>query len=206
MRTAEASAAASPERAEPTDSVGVRALKSKPDPASAKRRMQSESTQTRRTAALVLEVLGGVRTPTEAAEALGVSVPRFYAIEARALEGLVGACRRRPRGPQPSAAREVKRLEVEVTRLKEECARTQALLRVAQRAIGLKAPRALKKPTAPAAEESTSGGKKKRRKRRATARALRAVRILEEGSASESSELRKSRSSSPSQSPPVDSR
>ncbi len=111
----------------------------KPDPASVKRRIAQESVETRRRAALILEVLGGVRTPTEAAEALGVSVPRYYALEARALEGLVHSCRPRPRGRQQTPEREVKRLRAEVERLRRESQRTQALLRAQQRAVGLKA-------------------------------------------------------------------
>ena len=40
----------------------------------------------------ILEVLAGVRTPTDAAAAMGISVPRYYLWEQRALEGLVAAC------------------------------------------------------------------------------------------------------------------
>ncbi len=43
----------------------------------------------KRSAALVLEVLAGVRTPSEASTALGVSTMRYYVLERRALEGMV---------------------------------------------------------------------------------------------------------------------
>ena len=55
----------------------------------------------RRLAAVILDVLAGSRTPPQAAEALGVSLPRYYQLEARALGGLVAACESRPRGRQP---------------------------------------------------------------------------------------------------------
>src|SRR4030095_4001157 len=49
---------------------------------------------------VILEVLAGVRTPTDAAGTLGVSPPRYYALESRALGGLLEACPRRPQGPR----------------------------------------------------------------------------------------------------------
>ena len=45
-----------------------------------------------RLAACVLEVLAGLRGPTEAAGALGVSLARYYQLEQRALAGLVRGC------------------------------------------------------------------------------------------------------------------
>jgi hypothetical protein len=47
---------------------------------------------------VILEVLAGMRTPTEAATVVGLSVPRYYLWEQRALEGLVRACEPRPKG------------------------------------------------------------------------------------------------------------
>jgi len=38
------------------------------------------SSDARRTAAAILDVLGGVRTPSDAAVAVGVSLPRYYAL------------------------------------------------------------------------------------------------------------------------------
>jgi len=153
--------------------VKNRAKTSNRDPSSLKRQIRKEEEETRRTAAVILEVLAGLRTTAEASEALGVSVPRYYALEARAVEGLVAACRRRAKDPSRSAERRVKKLEVEIARLRSENARSQALLRVAQRAVGVKAP-------PPGGESKTSTGRKKRRKRKPTARALRAARVLRE--------------------------
>jgi len=50
------------------------------------------SQEARRTAAAILEVLAGMRTPSEAAQALSVSVPRYYALEQRAVASLVLWC------------------------------------------------------------------------------------------------------------------
>jgi hypothetical protein len=140
-------------------------------------RLQRESVETRRIAALVLEVLAGVRTPSEAAEVLGISPPRYYMLEARALKGLVVACRRRPRGPTRSPEREIARLQRELKRLERECDRYQALLRLAERTIGVPA-RTASPSKSPKSAEKTSSTKAKR-KRRPVARALRAARALE---------------------------
>src|SRR5207237_1267514 len=56
------------------------------------------SRQARRLAAMVLEVLAGARTPTEAAQALELCVPRYYQLESRALRGLLAACEPAPPG------------------------------------------------------------------------------------------------------------
>jgi hypothetical protein len=131
-------------------------------------REEGASREARQLAAVILEVLGGVRTPTDAAAAVGVSPPRYYALEMRAIEGLLLACERRPRGPRRSAERECVRLRRELERTSRECARTQALLRAQERVVGLV-------PRAPPKEEKGVG---KRRKRRAVARALRAAAAL----------------------------
>jgi hypothetical protein len=94
----------------------------------------------RRQAAAILEVLAGVRTPTEAAEALGMSLPRYYQVEVRALRGLVGACEARPKGRQPDGENAVAALKRELERWRREAARQQALARAAQRAVGLSPP------------------------------------------------------------------
>ena len=88
-------------------------------------------------AAVILEVLAGVRTPTEAAAAVGLSVPRYYLWEQRALEGLVRACEPRPKGLVVSQRHQIAVLEKEVGRLRLDCARQQALVRASQRTIGL---------------------------------------------------------------------
>jgi len=119
----------------------------------------------------LLEVLAGARTPTQAAQALGLSLPRYYQLEAAALRGLVEACEPRPKGRGPSAQTELASLRKELQRLQRELARQQGLVRLTQRAVGLPPP----------APPPTSKGKAKGRKpRRPVARALRAAARLQE--------------------------
>jgi hypothetical protein len=127
---------------------------------------KGESPEAKRLAAVVLEVLGGARTPSAAALELGVSLPRYYVLEARALEGLLRALEPRPRGPRRTAEREVARLEQDLKRAERERARGEALLRAQRRALGLRPPAVGKKEPG------------KRRKRRPSARALRAALLL----------------------------
>ncbi len=129
---------------------------------------EEDDAEAKRLAAAILEVLAGGRTPTEAASALGISPPRYYALEDRALRALVVACRRRPRGRAKTAEREVEKLRAEVRRLERDCGRWQALLRAAQRTVGLSAPQPAK-PTS---------GRKRRPRRSRVARALRAAGAL----------------------------
>jgi len=133
------------------------------------------SRDARRTAAAVLEVLAGVRSPNEAAEALGVSPPRYYTLEARALEGLVTACEPRPRGPSPSPQKQIDDLEKQVAQLQRDLARMQALARTAQRTIGLAA---VNRSKPKASDNGNGDGKTKRRRRKPAVRALKAARRL----------------------------
>jgi hypothetical protein len=119
----------------------------------------------RRRAAAVLEVLGGAKSPPEAAEALGIALPSYYLLEARALEGLVEACAPRARGRGAKEAVGSSALKRDNERLRQELARSQALHRAVQRATGL-----------PSKEVD-----KVKRRRRPTARALRAARTLNAG-------------------------
>ena len=98
------------------------------------------SREARQLAAVILDVLAGARTPQQAAEALSLSLPRYYQLEARALAGLIGACEARPRGRQVEATAELARANKEVDRLKRELSRAQALVRLTQRTIGVAAP------------------------------------------------------------------
>jgi hypothetical protein len=132
-------------------------------------RLEGSDREARQLAAAVLEVLAGVRTPMAAAQALGVSLPRYYAVELRALEGLVAACAPRPRGRVRTAASELAAVQRECDQLRRDCARHQALVRAAQRTIGL---------TAPPPTPERAG--KKRRSRKPTVRALKAAQILRE--------------------------
>jgi hypothetical protein len=127
--------------------------------------------EARQLAAAILEVLAGAAAPTEAARAVGVSLARYYQLEMRAMAGLVAACedrRRRGRGRAPGS--ELIALRREVVQLRRECARQQALVRAARRAVGLAPAPPAAPPPAPAP---------KRRGRRPTARALRMAALLQ---------------------------
>ena len=138
-----------------------------------KLRRDERSEEAKRLAAAILEVLAGARTPLEAAQGVGVSLPRYYLLEERALRGLVAACERRPRGRTVSGEREVEKLKRDLRRLENESARYQALLRAAQRTVGLSPPER-KKP---------EPGKRRPRRSR-LARALRAAEAIRSGGTS----------------------
>ena len=126
------------------------------------------SREAQKMAAAILEVLAGVRTPSQAAEALGVSLPRYFQVETRAMQALLASCEPRPRGPARNSDKELATLRREHERLQRELARQQTLVRMAQRSIGLPPPAAAAKPAA---------GKKKRR--RPVVRALHAATQLQ---------------------------
>lgn len=128
--------------------------------------------QAKQLAAAILEVLAGARTPTEAATALGLSVPRYYQLEAQALRGLLAACEPKPKGRSRQVKTEVETLRKENQRLQRDLTRHQALARAAQRAVGL----------SPPAPTPTSKAGKKPRKRR-VARALSVAERLKEETA-----------------------
>lgn len=98
---------------------------------------QAGSPEAKKTAAAVLEVLGGERRPTEAAEVLGISVMRYYILESRALEGLVAGCEPRPRGRRSDPEKECTKLSRRVDTLERDLARYQALSRASHRALGI---------------------------------------------------------------------
>jgi len=123
----------------------------------------------RRQAAAVLEVLAGVRTPTDAAKDLALSIPAYYKLEARAVRGLILACRPPGRGPRPAPEAEANRLRKQCHKLQQELGRYQALARSAQRAAGLPAP--------PSPIQKDGRG---RRKRKPAIRAFRALAALRE--------------------------
>lgn len=152
----------------------ARTKSSSPAVAPATRRKRSPvkdpggSVAARRMAAAILENWAGVRTPLQAASALGVSLPRYYQLEQRAVGAIVAACEPRPRGPGPNHERQIRSLERQLVTSRRDCARLQALLRTSQRTIGLPSP----EPPASAPDG------KKRRPRRPTARALKLARAL----------------------------
>jgi hypothetical protein len=116
---------------------------------------RGRSREAQRQAALILEVLAGMRTPAQAAQALAVSVPRYYQLEGRALGALVAACEPCPKGRMRSPDHELAVLKRQHERLQRELIRQQTLVRIAQRNFGLPPP-----PPAPAPK---NGGKKRRR-------------------------------------------
>ena len=122
---------------------------------------QDTSRQAKQVAAAILEVLAGARTPQQAADALAVSLPRYYQLESRALRAVVVACEVRPKGRVRSPASETAKLKAQNAQLQREVTRQQALVRAAQRSVGLAPP--------PAAPPKVKGRK---RRRRPVARAL----------------------------------
>ena len=144
--------------------------------------VQGGSSEANRQAVVILEVLAGVKTPTQAAADLGTSLPRYYQLETRALEGLVAALEPRPKGKQPLPANQIAALQRELEAAQRACARQQALARVAQRTLAVKlTPRPKAKPTnAQAAEGMPAEPRDQagRRRRRPAVRALKAVQAL----------------------------
>lgn len=88
-------------------------------------------------AAAVMEVLSGELSPSQAAKSLGISAPRYYTLESRAVNGLIEACEPRPKGRIISPAKQIETLERDNKKLKSECLRLNALLRVSEKAAGL---------------------------------------------------------------------
>jgi hypothetical protein len=111
------------------------------------------SPEAKRRAAVLFEVLAGVRTPQQAAEALGLSLPGFYQMEERATLQVQLGCEVRPRGRQANGEAKAAALGKEVERLKQEVARYQALLRLTQRTVGVP----------PAAQAKAAANKRKRK-------------------------------------------
>jgi hypothetical protein len=145
-----------------------------------KHRLQGGTGEANRIAVAILEVLAGLRTPAEAAQSLQISVPRYYVLETRALEGLVAACEPKPLGKQPTPQSRIAALEKQLQQARHECARQQALVRAAQRTVGLTLPTARSGKQKPEPAKAKAGGK--RRQRRPTVRALRAAQTLRENS------------------------
>jgi hypothetical protein len=140
--------------------------------------MEGGSREANRIAVAILEVLAGMRSPAEAASALKISLPRYYTLEVRALGGMVAACEPKPLGKQPSPQTRIASLEKELQQARRECARQQALVRAAQRSVGLSATESQKSKT------PSKGDPQGRKKRRPTVRALKAANTLRKGIAS----------------------
>ena len=95
------------------------------------------SRRAKQIAVAVLETLAGELGTAEAAQQLGVSLSRYYQLETKALQGLLEAVEPKAKGPQKTPEREVKTLRQEKKLLEKELRRHQALLRAAQRSVGL---------------------------------------------------------------------
>jgi hypothetical protein len=93
--------------------------------------------EARRAAAVVLETLGGLRSASDAAETLEVATARYYVLERRAIEGMIEALERRPRGRRRTLEAELEHARRELESVEHELARYQALYRASQRAFGL---------------------------------------------------------------------
>lgn len=119
--------------------------------------------EARKKAAAVLEVLAGLRSCPQAAEALGLSLPAYYNLESRALEALVNGCMPVAKGRQKGPTSQV--LERKCQKLQQEVQRYQALVRAQQRSTGL---------TPPPAPTKAKG----KRCRRPTVRALKVAQQL----------------------------
>jgi hypothetical protein len=129
------------------------------------------SKDAKRAAMTVLEVMAGLRKPAEAHEILGVSLARYYAIEARALQGLITSLENRDLRRGKRAEVRVRELERELKRMRRELDRAQTLVRMAQRTVGIKAAPS----TNPTAKKTDKKGK---RRRKPTVRAKKVAKIL----------------------------
>jgi hypothetical protein len=129
------------------------------------------SAEARRAAAVVLEVLAGVRTLLGAAAALAIRPQRYYVLEARAVQGLVAVCAPRASGRTPNANQRLAQLERELAAARRELGRQQALLRSFQRTLGPVAAQ-------PAGKAAAEGTTVRRRHRRPVSRGLGAARVL----------------------------
>jgi len=118
------------------------------------------SAEAKKSAQAVLEVLAGIRGPSDAAEALSTSLPNYYKLETRALEGLVKALEPRERGRKGLSDEDrIRTIEKERDALRRELDRTRSLVRLAQRTVGMQ-------QTQPGGEGKDKKGRKVRRTNR----------------------------------------
>ena len=153
-----------------TTAPGAKPARKRPQPAPEVK----GSPEAKRLACLVLEVLSGLRSPASASGVAGIAPQRYYALETRALQAIVLALEPRPKGPRHRPETERDRVLKRCERLERELRRAHALLRTAQRAIGLGPP----KETEVTRKDKT--GKERRHKRRPQVRARKTVEALRE--------------------------
>jgi uncharacterized protein with WD repeat len=110
---------------------------------------------------------------------------------------MVAACEAKPLGKQPSPQTRIAALEKELQQARRECARQQALVRVAQRSVGLSAAEAQK-----TGKTASPRDRRGRKKRRPVVRALKAADTLRSRLASaEASEVQQITSGEPAADP-----
>lgn len=129
------------------------------------------SQEAKKHAAIVLEVLSGVRGPQEGCEVMGVSLSRYYQLETRGLQGLITALEPKPRGRQSKPEDEIAKLTDENKRLKRDLTRNQSLLRSVERSIGIR--------STIAGKGKTKTKKKAGRRRVKVSRATRVIGALQ---------------------------
>lgn len=117
------------------------------------------SRASRKAVAAILEALSGEIGTAEAAELMGVSLSRYYQLEARALQGMLGAMEPKKRGIQKTPERAILGLEAEKKLLEKELRRHQSLLRAANRSLGLAKGGRKKASSAPKGRKRGARGK-----------------------------------------------
>ena len=125
--------------------------------------------QMRREAACVLEVLAGLRTPEEAAKVIGVSVPTYYNLEARALKGLLHGCRTESPGRRLALEKGGAESEQRCEELERQLQRYRSVLRNARRAAQI---------LGESDESQATGSESGRTRRKPRVRATRAIDAL----------------------------
>ena len=149
--------------------------------ASGQRLAAPPTSEAQRRAAVILEVLAGLRSAPQAAAALKISVNHYYLLERQALQGLVAACEPRPKGQRVDQQRQLRALERALERSQRDCQRQAALVRATQRAVGLPAT-ASPAETTPGKGRRGKPGKSAPRRRATSIRALRMARRLSQKS------------------------
>ncbi len=169
--------------------MNAESKKNSPRQTRPKRACPEPSPEASRRAVAILEVLAGQRTAVEAAEALSISVNHYYQLERKALRGLTAACESQRKGPKgPELETRLQALQRKLEKCERECMRQTALVRAAQRAVGLSSipePAKASRKKAP----SKGGSGKKRRRRSPKVRALRAAQVERKNSSRQKSEV-----------------
>jgi hypothetical protein len=139
------------------------------------------SEEAKRQAAVILEVMSGVRSAQEGSDVLGISPMRYYSLEDRALQGMVKALEPRPKGRRMRSPEDAMRqVETERERYRKEAGRLQALLRMVRKSVHLQEPRRVR------GVESKVNGKKERKPLRRVDKLLERLKPAEVAPSAES--------------------